>query len=1413
VVRKATCGSGTNVLISTKGKVAAWGMVLDGELNMVPFSEPKIFEPLASKFVSEVASQESVCIAIARVPGMDDVTEVWSWGNSGFGMLGHKAGEESGEKGVFGEIDGLSNVTIVDISMSSTHVLCSNAKGEVFAWGKNIYQSPNGTLPGVLGPTGKECENVISVPTKIKGFGKSTRKVFATQVVAGLSCSFVVSSTNEIYSWGYSGDSLRLGHEASKMEKANDLLFVSKPQLIPDLSDVQELKTAGKFCLVRTETGLCCWGREGIRTDDATIEKKSLPSDDILLSMCAPSGDQALFVLGSSTAIIACGSDRKIISAAWHDTIRHLIELVVRVWQKPAHSFSILDAQGRQCNPSSQTSSAIERMVKNGCVPVFIITDTASLLSTFGNRVVLDDGQLVWGEKEALIELLYKFPSHSVVSNALPEKVMPHVLYNYSDIFFLTYDHKLKLESSEIMRVLIERYSEMQKKEVDKKEEEIEPWIPPALEEHLRRSIQNRLNITRMSRLLRVLGGWIDRRPASFLSSSQLMAQLLGFLQAECESPYPVVAQSAVEARRSLFQKIFKEDEGGAVVPTLDDEEGEMYSIFFRFKPKKIADQLTWIDANIIFPSFSSEDILLMRSPEKVPKRYMALSCWVEKELLECPPSQRLRMTEAIIEVMHHLFTMRNFFSYNAFKDAMGDKPLRSATGNVWEKGTKLRPAAHALWSPLRAPEIVDLYKPAKFNAYFEAQKDPKLPFVGSSFNKLVFVGEKYKAYAPPRDGLLLFERCRAEGELSLWLMKVFSVANRKYHLTVIPEIVQHLINVKGFRSDVKQHKKIARNFGKQLQQDVGPEDDDVSPSEIGGSSLLESSADETRVDVEVTLLTGRASFVSLSDRLRNEVWSEWLAHITKEHLAARSDVTMKVPREDASWGDLKKYFSTLKQIVRCSPLLRDQQSPVGSFTHLLLQSEALEVTAASLLSLFPKEETLRKFTDILVLIFGGSFPATQMTQAISELIEFGNKMSSIKDLSRNVIWKFISLIKLFQPLFILSETCFANIEKCWRLFVMLFEMIKVWQKSDQNRSQELKDAVWDAYQISSYWSRVLEDAYLSTVCNIPPSALNFPEMRKLLKLTSDSQKKDRLALLEKNKAAGMEIIALVSDHLGEINLEIAEAKGEETKGEETERVSKETMNLQFDEMGGDQLLKLIKKTTKAYLQSTRAIVQEEEEGSGWEAVCRFFDELSVLLKERMRSFLALCDLVEDVKNTLHSMVSKMLEETYEGFKADPESRHKDRDFYLRTLNRIGQLGLKSESEEDLRFSTSVDGALSSGPVRRNFQHRKTLNDFASYLENPGGAPPIGQKANDPEIGATSEPSVGDLGLGDLSGPSPGLTPPQNLTPLFGRKKTSSKKSLFGKKKKKGKEDSKAMKKKKEAEDRGREEMIDMFFS
>jgi len=44
------------------------------------------------------------------------------------------------------------------------------------------------------------------------------------------------------------------------------------------------------------------------------------------------------------------------------------------------------------------------------------------------------------------------------------------------------------------MGFLLKQYSEMKKKEMEGKEEPIEPWISTGLDEGLRRSIQNRLN-------------------------------------------------------------------------------------------------------------------------------------------------------------------------------------------------------------------------------------------------------------------------------------------------------------------------------------------------------------------------------------------------------------------------------------------------------------------------------------------------------------------------------------------------------------------------------------------------------------------------------------------------------------------------------------------------------------------------------------------------------------------------------------------------------------------------------------------------------------------------------------------------------------------------------------------------------
>ena len=42
---------------------------------MVKVVSPRVFAPLKNKFVSSVATFAEVCLAVIRVPGLEDVTE------------------------------------------------------------------------------------------------------------------------------------------------------------------------------------------------------------------------------------------------------------------------------------------------------------------------------------------------------------------------------------------------------------------------------------------------------------------------------------------------------------------------------------------------------------------------------------------------------------------------------------------------------------------------------------------------------------------------------------------------------------------------------------------------------------------------------------------------------------------------------------------------------------------------------------------------------------------------------------------------------------------------------------------------------------------------------------------------------------------------------------------------------------------------------------------------------------------------------------------------------------------------------------------------------------------------------------------------------------------------------------------
>ena len=77
-VARASCGATTSALVSTRGRAAVWGQVVEVNhdvCGMAKVTQPQLFNPLRSKFVSYIATYAEVCFAVIRVPGVDDVTE------------------------------------------------------------------------------------------------------------------------------------------------------------------------------------------------------------------------------------------------------------------------------------------------------------------------------------------------------------------------------------------------------------------------------------------------------------------------------------------------------------------------------------------------------------------------------------------------------------------------------------------------------------------------------------------------------------------------------------------------------------------------------------------------------------------------------------------------------------------------------------------------------------------------------------------------------------------------------------------------------------------------------------------------------------------------------------------------------------------------------------------------------------------------------------------------------------------------------------------------------------------------------------------------------------------------------------------------------------------------------------------
>jgi len=132
-----------------------------------------------SKLISK--SVVKIVGGVSHALALTSTGEVYAWGNNSYGQLGNGS---SSTQSTPVKIN-ISNV--VDISAGSYHSLALTSTGEVYAWGYNNYgQLGDGTTTNKSTPT-----RVIGLPADV------------VKVVAGYSHSLALTSSGDIYAWGY----------------------------------------------------------------------------------------------------------------------------------------------------------------------------------------------------------------------------------------------------------------------------------------------------------------------------------------------------------------------------------------------------------------------------------------------------------------------------------------------------------------------------------------------------------------------------------------------------------------------------------------------------------------------------------------------------------------------------------------------------------------------------------------------------------------------------------------------------------------------------------------------------------------------------------------------------------------------------------------------------------------------------------------------------------------------------------------------------------------------------------------------------------------------------------------------------------------------------------------------------------
>ena len=583
------------------------------------------------------------------MPGIDDVTELWAWGSNKNGLLG--IGDTNPSTTLTDPCQITLNEAVTDISMSETHVLCCTARGEVFVWGINVHEKGDSRVTGTLGIPNMLTEKVVCSPTCLSQyFGDDAREGnhFVVRVCAGRFRSHVITRERRVFTWGIIRSTnlpleqprgSHIGHSALSSSTTTLLSQISGmsnpstlssrksasprpvagsmcehiPVLLSGLRDVEDIHTQGDVTIARTLQGaLYRWDKRERDSKAVAMPFFRVHGDHFVLSSGCGFRHTLIACRGSGYATVVYGKEERLVSAAWHTTVDHLVALVERVWEKQlvnnaseqgGGGFVILDGLGNQCEPEESTAAVIKRMLLNRIQPVFYVTTLAALVEKMPGVHLHKSGQhMQWGTASALMSLLYLHPHtcmdaphsdpHSISLQSIPPRK-----YGYLEVFTLVYSRLFRLKPGEVFQRLKEAYESMdtmhtmlpgddyvspRKKGKGKgkgKEKEKEKvvigvkivpstapappvttamnesfswrWIPPGMLSKQLEIIKQQVRRTRKKRILHILHVWLQAYPSDFLLGSDApLSDLLSFLGDQASSEDEDIAALALTIRR-----------------------------------------------------------------------------------------------------------------------------------------------------------------------------------------------------------------------------------------------------------------------------------------------------------------------------------------------------------------------------------------------------------------------------------------------------------------------------------------------------------------------------------------------------------------------------------------------------------------------------------------------------------------------------------------------------------------------------------------------------------------------------------------------------------------------------------------------------------------------------------------------